>query len=173
MVASAIGGIVLLGVLTTNLQLIRSGIRIHHYSEMQAQVRRGLERLGVDAKIATGIRWNGTNDVTLTVPDSGGGTTQVTYAWTVATQSFFLVPGADSSVTAGRVYLVQGIAPLADGSPGVAFQRFDRDGSPATTDLATKRILVSMAVSRQVSTMAAATENAVVASFTLRNKPIE
>ena len=40
MVAALIGGLVLTGVVTTNLQLLRSGARATQYAEMSSQVRR-------------------------------------------------------------------------------------------------------------------------------------
>jgi prepilin-type N-terminal cleavage/methylation domain-containing protein len=172
MVATALVGIILWGVLTTNFQLVRSGVRITQYSEMEAQVRRGLETFGHDVKNAKDITWNGSADITLTVPTSAGTTTQATYAWNSATESFFVVPGADSRLTTGRIYLVSGLPALTGGTPSLAFSRFDRDGNPATTDLSTKRIEVSMTVKRKTSD-ATATQNSVSASFTMRNKAVE
>lgn len=171
MVAALLSGLVLAGVLTATLQLMRSGVRITQYAEMSTQVRRGLEQLGHDLKIASAVKWNSASDITLTLPTVGGATTQVTYAWTSATQSLFSVPGADSSVTTGRVFLVRGIPAYADGSAGVTFARYDRDGGAATTDLATKRIQVVLNVARQAGQTAAARDKAVSASFILRNKP--
>jgi len=172
MIAASLTGFVLWGVLTTNLQLLRSGVRITQYAEMEAQVRRGLEQLGHDLKIAIGLRWNGASDITLTVPSSGGTTSQVTYAWTATAGVFFLVPGADSTATAGRVNLIAGIPPLANGNPGLAFARFDRDGNAATTDLATKRVQVTLTATRKAPTAAASSQNLVSATFTMRNKAV-
>jgi len=172
MVAALIGGLVLTGVLTTNLQLMRSGVRLTQYAEMSTQIRRGLEPLGVDLKSASAIKWNSASDITLTIPTVAGSTRQVTYAWTTATQSLFQVPGTDSTVTAGRVYLVKGIPAFSDGTAGVTFARFDRDGVAATTDLATKRVQVTLNVVRQAQTAAMSTDTAVSAGFILRNKPV-
>lgn len=172
MVAAALAGFVLWGVLLTNLQLMRSGVRIAQYAEMETQVRRGLEQLGRDLRVATAIRWNSPSDLTLTLPTGSGGTLQVTYACTAAEGIFFLVPGASSALTAGRTNLVRGIPAAADGRPGVTFARFDRDGNAATADAATKRVQVSVEVRREARTMAATTANSVTATFTLRNKPI-
>ncbi len=171
MVAALIGGLVLTGMLTTNLQLMRSGARVTQYAEMSTQVRRGIEQLEGDLKSAIGITWNGASDITLTLPAQNGTTSQVTYAWTSATQSFFRVPGASSAVTAGRIYLVNGIPLLASGAAGLTFARYDRDGNVATTDLATKGVQVSMNVVRSAQTAATTTDTAVSAIFTLRNKP--
>lgn len=172
MVAALIGGFVLLGVLATNLQLMRSGVRMTQYAEMNSQVRRGLGQLSHDLKIATDVTLNSTSDLTLTIPLTAGGTTQVTYAWTDATQSLFVVPGASSTVTTGRVFLVRGIPALPGGGAGVTFSRFTRDGTAAATNGATKRIGITMNVARQSGTTAKVSDSAVSATFILRNKPI-
>jgi prepilin-type N-terminal cleavage/methylation domain-containing protein len=171
MVAALLGGLVLTGVLATNLQLLRSGVRVTQYAEMSSQVRRGIEQLEGDLKSASAITWHGASDITLTIPTAAGGTRQVTYAWTAATQAFFMVPGNNSAVTAGRVFLVSGIPTRADGSAGVLFARYDRDGNVVTTDLATKGVQVSLNVVRTANTTAASTDTAVSAIFILRNKP--
>jgi len=171
MVAALLGGLVLTGVLTTNLQLLRSGVRVTQYAEMSAQVRRGIEQLEGDLKSASAITWNNASDITLTIPAPDGSTRQVTYAWTSATQSFFLVPGASSTTTTGRVFLIKGIPPLSDSSAGATFARYTRDGAVATTDLATKKVQVSLNVVRTARTVADATDTAVSAIFILRNKP--
>lgn len=171
MVAAVLAGLVLTGVVTTNLQLMRSGVRVTQYAEMSAQVRRGVAQFEGDLKSASGITWNNASDITLTIPTSAGGTRQVTYAWTGATESFYMVPGASSAATSGRVSLVNGIPTRPDGSAGVTFARYDRSGNVATTDAATKRVQVSMNVVRTARTAATATDTAVSAIFVLRNKP--
>lgn len=177
MVAAGLGAIVLAGVLTTNLELARSGTRVTQYAEMSTQVRRALEQLEGDLKSAITIIWNGPSDITLTLPAQNGTTSQVTYAWREVTvgaslgQIFFRVPGADSLATAGRIDLVRGIPPLADGSPGLIFSRYDRDGAVATTDLETKRVQVSLNLVRSASSVGDTTDTAVSAVFVLRNKP--
>jgi hypothetical protein len=171
MVAALLSGLVLTGVMSTNLQLMRSGVRLTQYAEMSTQVRRGLEPLGMDLKSASAIKWNNASDITLTIPTAAGSTRQVTYAWTSATQSLFQVPGADSTVTAGRVYLVRGIIAFSDGTAGATFVRFDRNGVAATTDLATKSVQILVNVARSATTVATTTDTAVSAGFVLRNKP--
>ena len=170
MVAVVLSGLVLTGVLTTYLQLLNSGVRVTQYAEMSAQVRRGFEAVGVDLQNANAITWNSASDITLTLPTLAGSTRQVTYAWTSATEGLFQVPGANSAVTTGRIFLVRGIPALADGTAGVTFARFDRDGNAALTDLATKRIQIILHVVRSAQTTA--TDPAVSAAFVLRNKPI-
>lgn len=169
LVAITISSFILLGILTAYLQLLRNQMRVTHYTEMEAQVRNALEVFGLDLRSASNIAWNGTSDITLTIP-SGNSTTQVTYAWTSASQNFFRVPGASSTATTGRRILVRGIPSQTNGSAGLTFARYTRDGATATSDQTTKRIVVTMNVRRQAQSMAIATENAVSASFVLRNK---
>lgn len=171
LVAVTLSAILLLGVLTTVLLVLRTGVRITHYSEMASQVRTGLETLGNDLRGASAIKWNGTSDLTLTVPQSDGSTAQVTYAWTGASQSLFRVPGTDSSATAGRLTLITGIPPAPGGGPGLTFVRFDAAGDPTTSDQTTRRIQVTLTVARGTASDPAATENGVSETFVLRNKP--
>ena len=170
MVAASLGGFVLAGILTSNLQIIRGGVRITQYAEMEAQVRRGLDYLGRDLREALELTWNGESDLTLTIPTGANTTAQVTYAWTAASQSFYRVAGASSAEVNGRFELVRGIPPLAGGAAGLTFARFDRDGAVATTDAKTKSILVNMTVARSAQT-AAGSQRMISATLTLRNKP--
>lgn len=170
LVAVGISVFILAGVLTANLQIMRSGVRIAQYAEMDTQVRRALDSLGRDLRSASAIKWNSESDLTLTIPASGGTTAQVTYAWTAASGTFFRVAGASSATTVGRLELVRGIAALPDGSAGLTFARFDHNGAAATTDAATKRITVSMTVGRSAPTAVATSGTPVSASFALRSK---
>lgn len=170
MVAAALGAFVLAGVLTANLQVIRGGVRLTHYAEMESQVRRALDLLGHDLKAARTLTWNGNSDITLTIPTTGTATTQVTYAWTAASGTFFRVAGASSTTVTARLELVRGIPVLPDGSAGLTFARFDRDGTATTIDADTKSVQVTMTVARSGQTMASASQKAVSATFTLRSK---
>ena len=170
LVAAAISVFILAGVLTANLQIIRSGIRIAQYAEMDSQVRRALDSLGRDLKAARAIQWHGESDITLTVPVAGGTTAQVTYAWTAASGAFFRVAGASSATAMGRLELVRGIAALPAGGAGLSFSRYDRAGLPVTTDAATKLITVTLTVTRSAPTAADTSQRPVSATFALRSK---
>lgn len=169
MVAATLSLIVLAGVLSANLQVIRGGLRIGQYVEMETQVRRALDTLGRDLKSASAIKWNSASDITLTIPAGNGSTSQVTYAWTSASQSFFRVAGASSATVVGRLELIRGIPAQAGGAAGLTFARYDRDGVAATTDTATKSIQITLRARRSANTAVDTTE-AVAATFTLRSK---
>ncbi|MBM3854783.1 MAG: hypothetical protein FJ399_16795 [Verrucomicrobia bacterium] len=171
MVATGLSVFILAGVLTANLQIVRGGVRVAQYAEMESQVRRALDQLGYDLRTALDITWNGVSDITLTIPAPGGTTSRVTYAWTSASGTFFRVAGSSSATLTGRLELVRGIAALPGGGPGLTFARYDCNGVAATTNGATKIISVSMTVSRRATTAASTSQDVVSATFALRCKP--
>jgi Tfp pilus assembly protein PilW len=168
-VAATVSLIVIAGVLSANLQVIRGGVRIGQYVEMETQIRRALDFLGRDLRAASAIKWNNASDITLTIPAANGTTAQVTYAWTAASESFFRVAGASSATVVGRLELIRGIPAGAGGAAGVTFARYDRDGVAATTDAATKSIQITLTARRSATTAVDTTE-AVSATFALRSK---
>lgn len=170
-VGATLSVFILAGILNASLQVMRGGVRVAQYAEMEAQVRRGLEYVGRDIRDALSFTWNGTSDITLTVPTDSDSTTDVTYAWSATSQSFYRVAGTSSAQLTGRLELIRGIPPLANGGAGLAFTRLDRDGAASTSDATTQRIIVTLTVKRNAQTAAAASERSVSASFTLRNKP--
>ena len=171
LISAALGSFVLAAVLAANLHLARSGLRAARYAELEPQVRRGLEALGTDLRSASGLVLNGPSDLTLTVPNSNGSTTQFTYAWTSGTAALIRVQGADSTATTGRIILISGVPPAADGTAGVVFERLDRDGAATNTDPSTKQIRVRLTAARGVGSGAPATRYA-SAAFMLRNKAV-
>jgi len=164
LVATGISSFVLVAVLATMLQLVRSSTRVTQYAEMDTQVRRTFEQLAVDVKAASAFTYNGASDITVTVAESDGTSSQFTYAWDSTTKVFYRVAGANSSSTSGRVQLMTGVNALA-------FTRLTTSGAAATTDNATKRVKISLTVKR-TATGAASSSSTVATSFVLRNKPV-
>ena len=171
MVAAGISGFILAGVLATNLHLAKSGARLANYNEMGGQARRALEQFGNEARLASDLVLNGTGDITLSIPDVNGVVSQVTYAWTVDTLTFFRVSGASSTATTGRRVLVRGIPAPSGGGTGVLFERLDRTGAACITDAATKFLRVSFTLSRATAVTASSSQTA-TAMFVLRNKAV-
>lgn len=163
-VGATLSGFVLAGVLSANLQLMKSGLRVTHYAEMDTQVRRSFEQLAIDAKAASAFTYNSASDITVTVAESDGTTSQFTYAWNSTTKIFYRVNGASSSGTTNRINLATGITTLT-------FSRLDTSGAAATTDGATKRIKLTLTLNRTNSLGAKAASTA-TNSYTLRNKPV-
>lgn len=172
LIAATISVFVLAGVLAANFQILRGGVRMANYVEMDSQVRRALEIFSRDLKAATAITRNGASDLTLTLPAGGTATTQVTYAWTAASGAFFRVAGANSATLVGRLELVRGIPALPDGTAGLTFARFDRDGAATTTDAATKSIQINLTAGRSAPGAGPGSSTMVSATYTLRAKPL-
>ncbi len=174
MIAASIGSMVLAGVLSTFLMLVRSGVRTSNYSVMEAETRRAFEQLGIDARMANNFVSNYTNGVitsfTLTIPSNDlTSQREVTYGFDSSdgtNQKLYYVPGHDPAVTTGRLTLVSKVT-------GLTFLRYDGTGAliPASTvsDAGVKHIQASVSVSRADSGVAAATQVIRSSAFTLRN----
>ena len=198
MIGSTLGSIILAGVLTTYVMLMKSGVRAQNYAVMEAQTRQAFEQLGIDARMASDIRTTDSTNatgvtttrtsVTLTVPNNYSSTSnKVTYGYDATNKLFYLLPG--DGITTGQVYVApgSGTAPTGQriliGKTGNAslnlkvtsltFARYDQVGTliPATTasDSTTKHIQVSVNVQGAASGTVAANESIVSASFTMRN----
>lgn len=163
MIGASLGSMVLAGVLSTYLMLLRSGVSASNYSVMEAQTRRAFEKMGSDARMANNLSSSGTTSITLTVPNNyTSNSNQVTYAYDSANQWFYLVPGDGSSMT-GRQVLIRYVT-------GLTFYRYDSTGNPAATDSDAKHIQASINVRRSGARVVDASETILSAAFTMRNK---
>lgn len=186
LIATFLSAIAILGVMTTYVLLIRNGLNLQAYAEMETQVRRAFDQFGLDARMASGLS-TGTNSVTLTVPNNYTSTNnEVTYGYDTTNQVFYLVPG--DGVSSGQTYVApgSGAAPTGQriliGQAGTSttstkvtsftFTRYTAANPPATTtdDSSTKHVQISLNVRRSAAAGNTANESAVSASFTLRNK---
>jgi Tfp pilus assembly protein PilW len=164
MVGSALGAIVLAGVLSTFLMLGRSGANVANYSMMEMESRRALEELSQDVRMAEAITWNSAQSITLKVPDNYTSTgNQVTYAYDSTSKTFYRMPGI-ASATNPQTTLVRSVA-------SCAFARFNRLNAATAADVTTKRIQLTLAVRRTSQTVASASNTILSASYILRNKP--
>lgn len=171
-VATAVSGLVLTGVLVASVQITRSGVRLANYDEMNSQIRRALEQFGGEARLASDLAWNSAADVTLSVPDATGAVSSVTYAWSADTKTFFRVPGTSSAATTGRTVLIRDFPTPAGGGTAVTFERLNRSGTTASTNVAAKFLRVSFTLPREsTGTNGLTTTQHATAVFALRNKP--
>jgi prepilin-type N-terminal cleavage/methylation domain-containing protein len=164
MIGATLGAIVLAGVLSTYVMLGRSGALAYAYNGMSIDARRALEGFAQDVRMASAVAWNNANSITLTVPDNyTADGNQVTYARDAATGSFYRRPG-DATSSAGATVLARNVT-------SATFSRFDRLDAAATTNAGTKRIELALRMQSGGIGSRAATDNALSASFILRNKP--
>jgi Tfp pilus assembly protein PilW len=170
LIATTLSTFVLAGVLSTFIFLTRSGFRSSGYSEMEAEMRRGLETFARDARNATDVHWNNTQSVTLTVNGAA-----VTYAYdgaaTGATAaSFYRVPG-DAGSTQPRTVLIHQL------DPSFAFRRYKLaqagvTDNTAANDLETKQLQLVLRTSRANVSVVGASGSAVSTRYMLRNKVV-
>lgn len=173
-IATTIGSIVLAGVLTTFLLLVRSGVRVANYSAMETQTRRAFEQLGIDARMASDFSAHfdsGQIDYfTLTIPNNDlTAVRTVTYGYDTSNSSdrkFFFVPGSDAAATTGRIDLITGVSALT-------ILRYDKDHNeiPASTTDSSgiKHLQVSAKVVRSAVGVTTVTQTIRSSAFTLRN----
>lgn len=173
LMAASLATMILAGVLSASLMMMRSGVRASNYSTMESESRRAFEQLGIDARMAnlvTSYYPPGSTVITaliLSVPSQDLQTqSKVTYGYDTATAQLFMVPGNDPTVTTGRLNLVNNVVTLT-------FSRYDAAGSaiPASTtsDVGVRHIQVSISISRAASGVAASTQVIRSTAFTIRN----
>ena len=175
MVAATLATLVLAGVMSAFLFIGRTSFSTGNYSEMEAQTRRALDRFAGDVRMATGIRWNSSQSLTLTLPTATNANTQVTYAYDplsvgATARTFYRVFG-DATSTLPREALVRGVA------TDFTFQRFklEQNGviaNAAANDLETKLVQVSLRPVRQGVTTVASSQRTLSARYLLRNKRV-
>lgn len=166
-VSAGLSSLLLAGVLSTFLLLIRIGHNSSAYAEMNGRLRIAVERFHHDARLASGLRWDSSRSVTLFIPDAPE--REVAYRYEAPTR---LAPSGRFIRQPARQpaeILVDDIAedfafrryrlPAADGSEAVA-----------TNDLETRLLEVNLRAVRPGSTRPAATQVALSARCVLRNK---
>lgn len=170
LIASTLSAFVLAGVLSSFLFIARTSFRASAYSEMESEVRRGLETISRDIRNASDVRWNSAQSVTLTVNGA-----PVTYAYdgsaaSASYRSFYRVPG-DAGSTQPRTVLIRGL------EPDFAFRRYKVvqpgvSDNTAHSDAETKQLQLILRA-RQTNLATTGASQAVVSSrYVLRNKQV-
>ncbi len=145
-------------------------MRLYYYNGMESESRRTLEEFAQDVRMASDSVYNSATSVTLMVPDNyPANGNRVTYAFGAATLNsvtynncFYRRPG-DASSAAAPTILVRNVTDCV-------FLRYDVLGAATDLDSATKRIELSLRVSNSRSTLVAATDKIVSATYLMRNK---
>jgi len=167
LIAATLSTFVLAGVLSAFLFLARTSFRSSGYSEIEAEMRRGLDTFARDTRNATDIRWNGPQSITLTVNGR-----PVTYAYDSSAASdtycsFYRLTGDGLP----RTVLVRGV------TPDFAFQRYKLaqpgvTDNTANNDRETKLLSLTLRAARTSVATAGASNSAVSARYMLRNKRV-
>lgn len=174
LIASTLSAFVLAAVMSAFLFLGRTGLRAQDLSEMEGQVRRGLETFAQDARLAENLRWHSAQSVTFTLP-AGSPATEVTYTYdadprSATYRSFYRVEGGPASAAPRRV-LVRDLA------TDFTFQRYKLElpgggDNTAANDLETKQLQIVFRAERTHSITAGASQGAASARYILRNKRV-
>ncbi len=173
--AATLSALVLAGVMSAFLFIVRTGYRASSYSRTESELRRGLETFARDARQALDVRWSSAQSLTLILPDTAA--PQVTYAYDgtagSATHRCFYREAVTGGTAQPRQVLVRNLA------PDFTFRRYrlETPGSaaaePAANDLETKQIqLILRVVGDNPAAVPAATQAAFSARYVLRNKKV-
>ncbi len=88
MISTALTVVVMAGVLSAMLMILRTGYSVQQYTEMEQQSRVSLEFFGEDVRMAKTADWVNQNQVKLTVPiDNASGTKQIEYTYDAAAKT--------------------------------------------------------------------------------------
>lgn len=177
MIGVSVSSFIMLGVLSTFLMLLRSGIRASNYSVMETQARRTFEQLGIDLRMASGVASTtaaGSSTVTritLTVPNNYvANSNQVTYGYDSTNKYVYLVPGNGSAYVApGSGTAPTGQVILLSNVTSCSFNRYDQTGAATTSDASTRHVQAAITVKRTNTGTVDTTESILSAAFTLRN----
>lgn len=174
LIATSIGTMILAGVLSVYLCMVRGGVRTNYYASMEAETRLAFEQMGLDARMSNGIASTFTSgaitSITLTIPDSTLATQrQVVYTFDATdpqNKKLIVINKAPDGTIVGRRTLIGYVETLT-------FLRYDSASAliPAATvsDAGVKHIQVSVKVSRKTASVAVATQVIRSSAFTLRN----
>lgn len=174
LMAASLSAMILAGVLSTSVLIIRSSVRASNYSIMEAETRRAFEQMGIDARMASDFSCVFTNgsitSFTLTIPNEDlSQIYYVTYGYDTsnsANRVIFIVPGNNPAATVGRRVLVNQVNAMT-------FLRYDATNIliPAATisNAGIKHIQMSVSVLRTGVGIANTTQVIRSSAFTLRN----
>ena len=162
LVATALASVLLAAVMTAFMFLTKSGANLVHYSTMEHEAQRGLERFAQDVREASGIEWTSASEIKL-VFESG---TPVTYRLGGTDNTHFIRTQGTATTT-----LINGVGSLefiGYNLAGVALSPTNK----AVADKETKQLQLRLKSQRNVVSVAAATNRVLSARFILRNKQV-
>lgn len=174
LIAATLSTFVLAAVMSSFVFLGRTGFRTSSLSELETEVRRGVETFAEEARLARDVHWNSAQSVTLTLP-SGSPATTVTYGYdsdsrSSTYQTFYRVVG-DATSTQARTALIRHLA------TDFAFKRYKLEPASGTSNVAandteTKQLQIVLRAERTSGSIAAADQSVTSARYILRNKRV-
>ena len=162
MIGSTIAGFVLVGVMATFTFLVRSGLKLQDYNDMESQARKALEYFAEDVRQASAITWASTTSLTLTVNSAS-----IVYSYSDTDNTFY------RQTASGTKALVTGITAFqfkAFKITGVEITSFGTSAALTSAGQLTKQLQISLEAGRSNRSVVAATNTVLSARFILRNK---
>jgi prepilin-type N-terminal cleavage/methylation domain-containing protein len=176
MIAMSLSLIILAGVMTTYLFIMRAGFSTMSYADMENQSRIGLELFARDARMAKTITWNSANSITLVIPTSAADLSYL-YQYNATAATF---TRTCTTTGAATETLISGITPSSFVLKGYKITTNPLTHYPYEVDLThldiasvdTKQLQLTLGLGRTVSTTAGTSSNVISARFILRNKHV-
>lgn len=176
MVAGTLGALIMIAVLAAFAFITRAGLTTQSYTDMEGQSRNAMELFAQDVRMASDIRWNSSQSLTLTVKNAGN-TEYYTYAYDAASGSFarqqVVTPSGQAPIGSPSV-LITGIKP---GTFQFTAYKIDTGtinlaSISEVTDRMTKQVQIALETQRTRAGLATASNKVISARFILRNKKV-
>jgi prepilin-type N-terminal cleavage/methylation domain-containing protein len=165
LVASSLATIVMAGVMTAFLFIGRTSISLRNYADLETQARNALETFAQDVRMSSGVTWNSSTSLALTI-QQGNTTIPATYAYDPAARTFSRTVGTTTEV------LITNIRNFSFNAYGIDTTSISLSTPTANTNNATKQIQISLETERINRTLALHTNKVISARFVLRNKRV-
>jgi hypothetical protein len=165
MVASSLGTILLAAVLSAFLFLVRSGLALGNYQQMETEARAAMELFAQDVRRAHDVAWASSRSVTVQYME-GSTARSCTYTYVPASGTFTRTRDGVTRV------IVSGIDAFAFTAYQIDTSAIDLSAPTSATDRATKQIQISLSARRNVRTFSTNTNQVISARFILRNKRV-
>lgn len=183
MISATLTTVLLAGVLTTFLMMVRSGANMQNYSELEAQARKALELFSREVRLAYAVTSYSTTSVTLSIPDTSSTRNalsySVTYTFDTAGNRFTRTgpPVDNPAATSVTTVLITNAQQISGVNPfnyyrfvtGGGYQNgFTSNSAANSTEI--KQIELNFLAKRQNTTVVSATDKVLSARYILRNK---
>lgn len=183
MISAALGAVILAAVLSSFIAITRNSTLLYNYTGMEEEARRGLETFAEDVRMASGITWTSTTDVSVTVPHSTDSyTNTIRYWWdnTSGSSTYHCFKRTKTTRNSSGTVTSTTTLTIIRNVQSFQFNRWEsgaNSGIAAHGDSDTDQLQIHMTLSVQanqfgkVSTAVVAATNLVVsARYILRNK---
>lgn len=184
LISAALAAIILTGVMTTFVFMVRTGYLANNYTELEVEARKALELFSREARMANAVTSYTSTSVTFTIPDTTYDRTttlySVTYSFDTTAQTFSRTgpPVTNPTGTSATTVLVTNVQQINTSTPYIRYFKYVTSGGYTngfTSNLAAnsteiKQVELNFIAQRKQSGAGIATDKVLSARFILRNK---